>query len=120
MGLWKNAHFCVQRIRRATRLADRDSVELEDGDRALNPACVNSCATNGLIFGDWNDPDSQINQIKNKEMQEGGRAFGLLENLGTSPNVIYLKQVDESAEGIMATRTFDKYLDNLLSKQIIL
>jgi len=23
----------------------------------------------------------------------------LLENLGTSPNVIYLKQVDESAEG---------------------
>ena len=38
-------------------------------------------------------------QIKNKEMQEGGRAFGLLENLGTSPNVIYLKKVDESAEG---------------------
>tara|TARA_Y100001968_G_C19385716_1_gene732730 strand:- start:316 stop:1059 length:744 start_codon:yes stop_codon:yes gene_type:complete len=98
-GIMEKCTFCVQRIRRATRLADRDSVELEDGDRGLNPACVNSCATNGLIFGDWNDPESQINQIKNKEMQEGGRAFGLLENLGTSPNVIYLKQVDESAEG---------------------
>ena len=51
-----------------------------------------------IIFGNFNDPNSEVSKIKEREMKEGGRGYGLLENLGTDPNVIYLKKVDESGE----------------------
>ncbi len=36
--------------------------------------------------------------MKEKESKSDGRAYRLLENLGTNPNVIYLKKVDLGAE----------------------
>ena len=85
--------FCVQRIRRATREGDK-----QDGDRALNPACVNACPTETLFFGDFNDPNSKVSKINEKESKEGGRAYRLMEHLDTKPSVIYLKKIDEHAE----------------------
>jgi len=49
-------------------------------------------------FGDFNDPNSEVSKIKEKESQEGGRAYGLMENLGTNPSIVYLKKVDPSAK----------------------
>ena len=96
-GIMEKCTFCVQRIQRSTRESDRDGVELKDGDRHLNPACVNSCSTDALIFGDWNDENSKISKIKKEEYdKEGGRGYRLFENLGAAPNVIYLKKVEES------------------------
>ena len=51
-----------------------------------------------LAFLNALTPNSEVSKIKEKEMKEGGRGYGLLENLGTDPNVIYLKKVDESVE----------------------
>jgi len=90
--------FCVQRIRRSSREADAEGKEASDGDRGLNPACANACPTQALTFGDFKDPDSEVSKIKEKESQEGGRAYGLLENLGTNPSVVYLTKVDPSAK----------------------
>ena len=59
---------------------------------------MNACASNSLIFGNFNDPDSTVSKMKEDAMQEGGRGYQLMENLGTDTNVIYLKKVDESAE----------------------
>ena len=95
-GIMEKCTFCVQRIRRSKRDAKADGVELEDGDRALNPACVNACPTQALTFGNYGDPDSKVSKVKEEEL-ENGRGYHLLEQLGTNPNVIYLKKVDERA-----------------------
>ena len=86
--------FCVQRIRRGVREAARDGRELQDGD--IEPACVEACPTNALVFGDYNDADSRVSVMRNDD-----RKYTLLDKLNTFPNVVYLAQVDatEGATG---------------------
>jgi Fe-S-cluster-containing dehydrogenase component len=100
-GIMEKCTFCVQRIRRTTREARRDGVEVADGDRALNPACVNACPTEALVFGDYNDRDSKVSKMREKEMQEEGRGYHMLESLGTNPSVVYLKKVDKNAKEVV-------------------
>ena len=97
-GIMEKCTFCIQRIRRTSREADRDGKELKDDTRELNPACVNACPTDTLVFGDAKDPNSRLSKIRQKEFGKDGRAYKLLGNLGTEPNVTYLKKVDESAK----------------------
>jgi len=66
-GAMEKCHFCLHRTREG---------------RA--PACQEACPTGARVFGDLNDPDSDINYIlKNK------RVFVLKEELGTRPNFFY-------------------------------
>ena len=97
-GIMEKCTFCVQRIRRSTRDAEADGRDIEDGARELNPACVNACPTDTLVFGNANDPNSKLSKIRAKEMEKDGRGYGLLEELGTGPNVTYLKKVDQNAK----------------------
>ena len=96
-GIMEKCTFCVQRIRRSSREAARDGRVVEDGAREINPACVNACPTDTLVFGDLNDPNSAVSRLRDKEMGEHGRGYTLLEELGTEPNVLYLKKVDKQA-----------------------
>ena len=59
----------------------------------FDPACVMACPTDTLVFGDFNDPNSRLSQLK-----DDPRHYILLEELGTDPNVIYLKKVDPNAK----------------------
>ncbi len=93
-GIMEKCSFCVQRIRRATR-GDR---EVEDGDRALNPACVNACPTDALTFGNLNDENSKARRMMDEELADDGRGYHLFDKLGTNPNVVYLKKVEEGAK----------------------
>ena len=94
-GIMEKCTFCVQRIRRAQRKAKAEGRPLKDGDRGLNPACVNACPTGALTFGNLHDPESKVAKMVEKELEaEDGRGYQLLESLGTHPNVIYLKKVD--------------------------
>ena len=80
------------------RNAAKEDRAVDDGDRELNPACVNACPTDTLVFGNINDPDSKVSKLGKKEMGKGGRGYHLLEDFGTEPNVIYLKKVDKDHE----------------------
>lgn len=51
----------------------------------LQPACVDACPAQARIFGDQEDPGSQISQILKKE-----KSFRLKEEAGTKPNVHYI------------------------------
>lgn len=99
-GIMEKCTFCIQRIRRSTREADRDGRTIEDGDRGLNPACVNACPTETLVFGDMNDPNSKVSRIRKKEMAKSGRGYKLLGELGTEPNVTYLKKIDKDSKEV--------------------
>lgn len=51
----------------------------------LQPACVEVCPAKARIFGDQDDPNSDISQILKKE-----QSFRLQEEKGTKPNVHYI------------------------------
>ncbi len=84
--------FCIQRINRTSRKAKSEGRELEDGE--IQTACSAACGTHGIVFGDLNDPNSRVSKLKNNK-----RAFTLLEQFGTDPNVIYLAKVDPHKKG---------------------
>jgi molybdopterin-containing oxidoreductase family iron-sulfur binding subunit len=89
-GIMEKCTFCVQRIRRAERRAKREGRETRDQE--FTTACAQACPTTALVFGDMNDPNSLVSQLKGNT-----RHYELLEHLGTHPGVVYLKKVDLSA-----------------------
>ena len=83
-GLIEKCTFCVQRIRRIEIAANAQGREPVDGE--IQPACVQTCPPDALVFGDLNDPSSRVSQLATSH-----RSFKLLGELGTDPGVIYLK-----------------------------
>ncbi len=80
--------FCIQRIRQAKDDA-KDDVRRRVRDGEVQPACVQTCPTEALVFGDRKDPESWVSKSMNDP-----RAYRVLEELNTAPSVVYLKKVD--------------------------
>ncbi len=83
-GIMEKCTFCIQRIRRAEEMAAAEGRPIRDGE--VQPACAQSCPTDAIVFGDLNDPESQVARLVGNQ-----RSFRLLEDLGTEPAVFYLK-----------------------------
>ncbi len=86
VGVMEKCTFCVQRINEARFAALNRGQRLADG--AIKTACEQACPAGAIVFGDVNDPASRIAALK-----ASGRAFMVLEELNTGPNVIYLARV---------------------------
>jgi Fe-S-cluster-containing dehydrogenase component len=85
VGVMEKCTFCIQRIKGAEIQAEADKRVLKDGE--FNPACVQSCPPKAMVFGDLNDPKSEVSRLARLN-----RATKLLEEVGTQPKVIYLEQ----------------------------
>jgi molybdopterin-containing oxidoreductase family iron-sulfur binding subunit len=83
--------YCTQRIEAAHATADKESRELRDGD--IVTACQAACPTHAIVFGDINDPDSEVSKLR-----RSGRHYALLEELGTRPRTTYLAKWNDSVD----------------------
>jgi molybdopterin-containing oxidoreductase family iron-sulfur binding subunit len=94
-GVMEKCTFCIQRIHDARHEAASDEREVRDGD--VVPACAQSCPTQAITFGDFDDPESRASRLARSR-----RAFRLLDDLGTAPGVVYLRGGFDPAEELEA------------------
>jgi len=85
VGVMEKCTFCLQRIKAREVQAAAEKRELKDGE--VQPACVQSCPTRAMVFGDLGDPESEVSRLASS-----ARSTELLSELGTRPKVNYLSQ----------------------------
>jgi Fe-S-cluster-containing dehydrogenase component len=83
-GVMEKCMFCIQRIRRVEDTAHAEGRPVRDGE--IEPACVQVCPAYAIVFGRLDDPESRVSKLA-----KDGRAYRLLEDLGTQPRITYLK-----------------------------
>jgi molybdopterin-containing oxidoreductase family iron-sulfur binding subunit len=85
-GVMEKCSFCIQRIKVARTDAKNEGRPIREGE--VTPACVQTCPTGALIFGNLNDKDSRV-----RRLCDDPRAYQAMGYLNTKPAVIYLKKV---------------------------
>ncbi len=85
-GVMEKCSFCVQRIKEARTRAKNENRPIREGE--VTPACVQTCPTDALVFGNLMDKDSRV-----RRLCEDPRAYQAMGYLNTKPAVIYLKKV---------------------------
>ncbi len=90
-GVIEKCSFCVQKLQDAKLTAKKENRLLQDGNATT--ACATACATDAIQFGDRNDKSSKVYTAMNDE-----RAFGVIEEIHTMPNVYYLTKVRNRVE----------------------
>jgi molybdopterin-containing oxidoreductase family iron-sulfur binding subunit len=86
-GIMEKCTFCVERLDRLEAKAEKEGRALTDEELHLVCTCVSTCMGRARHFGDFNDPDSTVSKLA-----RSGRAFRLLEEEGTEPKVVYLRE----------------------------
>ena len=88
-GVMEKCSFCVQRVRDARARATREGRTRDRfADGEVVPACMESCPTGAIVFGDVNNPESRV-----RALASSPRAMRLLEALGVKPAISYLTKV---------------------------
>jgi tetrathionate reductase subunit B len=54
------------------------------------PACVRTCISKTRIFGNINDPTSDVSKVIEEAKKEKRKIFRLREDIGTEPNIYYI------------------------------
>jgi molybdopterin-containing oxidoreductase family iron-sulfur binding subunit len=85
-GVMEKCTYCVQRIRAAEMDAEAGGRPIRDGD--VLTACQAVCPTQAIVFGDLNDPTSQVRLGKSSPLE-----YSLLAELNTFPRTTYLTEV---------------------------
>jgi len=85
-GVIEKCSFCIQRINEVKLKAKLENRQLQDGE--LKTACQQSCPGDAIVFGDMNDPNSEVGKLLTNP-----RTYQLLEQLHTLPSVNYLTRI---------------------------
>lgn len=85
-GVMEKCSFCVQRIQEGKLNAKKEGRRPKDGE--IVTACAQACPTNAIVFGDLNDPSTEVSKLFTDE-----RSYFLLEELDVQPNLFYQTKV---------------------------
>lgn len=85
-GVMEKCSMCLQMTQKVKLDAKRERRKVRDED--VQTACSTVCPTNALVFGDVNDPNSEIKKKKEEPTQ-----YDLLEALNTDPSVFYQTKI---------------------------
>ncbi len=85
-GVMEKCSFCVQRIKAAHNVAKNENRPIADGE--VTPACVQTCPTSALVFGNLMDRSSRV-----RKQVDDRRTYQVIGYLNTKPAVFYLKKV---------------------------
>ncbi|MGO1242487.1 TAT-variant-translocated molybdopterin oxidoreductase [Sphingobacterium sp. JB170] len=90
-GVMEKCSMCIQRIQAGKLQAKVENRKLKDGD--VQMACQQACSANAIIFGDVNDPDSEVSKALRNE-----RVYYVLEEINVQPNIGYMTKVRNTFE----------------------
>ena len=85
-GVVEKCSMCIHRIQESKLTAKIEKRPLKDGD--VKVACQQTCPTNAIIFGDGNDPESEVSKALKSE-----RTYYVIEEVNTIPGVGYQTKV---------------------------
>ncbi len=85
-GVMEKCSMCAQRIQAGKLKAKMEKRPLKDGE--IKVACQQSCPANAIIFGNANDPNSEVSKAISSE-----RTYYVLEELDTKPGIGYQAKV---------------------------
>ena len=85
-GVMEKCTYCVQRINAAKIEAGKENRRVRNGE--VVTACQQACPTQAIVFGDMNDPQSEVAKLKGQHHH-----YALLEELQTRPRTTYLGTV---------------------------
>ena len=85
-GVIEKCSFCVQRLQEGKLAAKMEGRKLRDSD--VTTACVQACPTGAIVFGDDNNPESEVYKLQRTE-----RSYIALEETNVRSSVNYLMKV---------------------------
>jgi MoCo/4Fe-4S cofactor protein with predicted Tat translocation signal len=85
-GVMEKCTMCIQRIQAGKLQAKMEKRPMRDGE--VKVACQQTCPTNAIIFGNRNDPNSEVSKALKSE-----RTYYVLEELNVQPGIGYQVKV---------------------------
>jgi len=85
-GVMEKCSMCIQRIQAGKLTAKMEKRALKDGD--IQMACQQACSANAIIFGDRNDPNSEVSKLLRSE-----RTYYVLEEINVQPGIGYMTKI---------------------------
>ena len=76
--------YNARHMKSESNVADSCDLCAERIDSGLKPYCVETCPTDALVFGDLDDPESEVRRLIKLESAEP-----LLKKFGTKPSIFY-------------------------------
>lgn len=90
-GVIEKCSFCIQRIQEGKLVAKREGRQLADND--VRSACQTACPTGAIVFGDVNNPESEVSKLQNSEL-----GYLVLEEVNVKPAVVYSAKLHNANE----------------------
>ncbi len=85
-GVMEKCAYCTQRIQAVKIAAKNEGRPIRDGE--IQTACQQTCPTRAIVFGDLNDPQSEVARLHAR-----ARAYEMLGELHTLPRTRYLARI---------------------------